>query len=78
MDDDERNRLLWPPWALNGWEGTRYDALDDEGKKVWRQTRGQRTDDDSQSRWAHELADAVRAGFISDADARAAIGRVAQ
>jgi hypothetical protein len=74
MDEDERKRLLWPPWALNG--TPRYDALDDEAKAVWRQTRGQRIEDDSQTRWAHELSGAVHKGLITQAEADDAMKRV--
>lgn len=77
MDDAERERLLWPPWATNG-NGPRYDDLSDVDKAVWRKTRGQRKDDDSVATWADELAQAVKRGDISAGDALAAITRMGE
>lgn len=77
MDEDERKALLWPPWATNG-EGARYEALDDVGKAVWRQTRGQRVDTDTQERWIEDLRNAVARKFITAEDAHTAIRKVMQ
>jgi len=77
MEDDERRRLLFPPWSTNG-NGPAYDALSDVDKAVWRKTRGQRNDDDSLATWLNELAIAVRRGDISAGDAAAAITRVGE
>lgn len=76
MDDDERKALLWPSWATNGLEDARYDVLDDEAKKVWRDTRGQRTDEDSFTTWAHKLSVAITQGRITHTEAVEAIRRV--
>lgn len=75
MDEDERKNLLWPPWATNG-EGPRYEALDDAGKALWRQTRGQRTDGDTITTWAHKLSTAVQRNEITNDQAREAMQRV--
>lgn len=78
MDEDERKALLHPPWAINGTEGVRYDALSDESKKVWRETRGQRTDEDAYATWVHELATAITQGRITEVDARDALRKWTQ
>jgi hypothetical protein len=75
MDDDERKRLLWPEWSTNV-NGSRYDELSDIDKEVWRKTRGQRDDTDSAVVWVKALADAVKDGSITPADAELAIKRV--
>lgn len=76
MEDDERDRLLHPPWsAVNN--GFKYDGLTEEDKRVWRQTRGQTTDDDAYSTWINDLANAVKAGIITAIEARTAIRKTA-
>lgn len=75
MQDDERKELLWPSWATNG-NGSRYDALSDIDKEVWRKTRGQRVDADSEMEWLRRLAIAIADGSISAQDAEAAVKRV--
>ena len=75
MQDDERKRLLWPEWDANG-NGSRYDALSDADKSVWRATRGQRDDADSIITWLHALGEAVARGDITKDDAELAIKRI--
>lgn len=74
MHEDERKRLLFPPWATNG--GQRYDELSDVDKEVWRHTRGQRKDDASLISWVDQLGDAVRDNNITIEEARSAVRRV--
>ena len=76
MEDEERKRLLFPPWAING--GPRYDSLSDIDKKVWNATRGQTGDADSIVAWLRELRDAVARGDVTDDDARKAIKRIGE
>lgn len=68
-----RRRLLWPDWLVE--QGPRYDELDDDDRAVWDATRGIARGEASERTWARRLADAVHAGIVTEADARAALTR---
>ncbi len=74
MDEERKRALLFPPWAANH-NGARYDALSDADKGVWRKTRGQRDDADSELRWLDQLADAMHDGSITWDEMEQAIKR---
>lgn len=76
MQDGDRQKLLFPPWAGNG-NGVRFDGLAEADQKVWRATRNQRTDADSESAWVDALVNAIRNGVITREEAEQAIKRVA-
>lgn len=70
---DLRRQLLWPAWMLE--QGPRYDELDEVDRAVWDRTRGIRRGEASERAWARRLAEAVIAGIVTEADARAALAR---
>jgi len=70
---DQRHRLLWPDWMLE--QEPRYDQLDELDQAVWDRTRGIRRGAASIEAWARRLAEAVAAGIVTAAEARAAAGR---
>lgn len=78
MEDDERKRLLFPPWAINGGKGVQYDSLDLESQQVWRESRGQRDDTDSYIKWLGALRKAVDEGSVTESDAIASMERIAK
>jgi hypothetical protein len=72
--DDQRRRLLWPEWMAS--QGPRYDELAPVDRAVWDRTRGILRGADSVKAWTHRLIDAVDAGIVTEAEARAALNRV--
>jgi len=75
MEEDERKRLLFPPWSIRN-NGPKYDDLDATTQQVWRTTRGQKeANADTVSNWLDELASALAREVITPDEAKTAIDR---
>ena len=75
MEEDERKRLLFPPWSVRN-NGPKYDDLGDDSQQVWRTTRGQKeATADTVSNWLDELASALAREVITPDEAQQAINR---
>lgn len=70
---DTRAELLAPHWLAVD-HGPRYDDLTDDSKLVWDRTRGV-SGEGAATTWAERLGRAVKAGLVTEDEARRALER---
>lgn len=79
--DEERKSLLHPSHLATSDGDARYNNLSDVDKAVWNRTRGivgRDRHDGPATDWAHRLSAAVVGGTITEAEAEAAVRRLAK